>query len=323
MPLNFIQHNGNKYPDWQGRGNAARWIMPLAQYIIDTERMVGYDIGYSKEAWMLPGAIGIEPSIDPKYDAMKLPAGEVDYIFSSHCLEHVQRNWYDVLDYWLSKIRVGGTLFLYLPHSSQTYWHPSSNRKHIHSFDGSEIETYLNDLGHKVYVSGCDWDHSFVVVCEKVKNIINGEDLINNTIKNAIDIAQKETDVAYDVALMHFGKTINPFPEVSTNDRSSLYEKPSFTRVTADNQKHFPDIPIGHYVTDSLAGQNKTLSHQNMNETRMKGMYYTYCKTPMPDEFVNQYNEGLSKKENDTPIEFYKDWADKCGRYWASKCAAL
>ena len=165
MPLNFITHNGNKYPSHDAIGGASLWIRPLAQHYCHGK---GYDIGYSKEAWMLPGAIGIEPSIDHTWDAMKLPTGEVDYIFSSHCLEHVQRNWYDVIDYWLSKIKVGGMLFLYLPHSSQTYWHPSSNRKHIHSFNGSEIETYLDGLGHKVYVSGCDWNHSFVVVCEKV-----------------------------------------------------------------------------------------------------------------------------------------------------------
>ena len=169
MPLKFITHNGKKYPHWQAEGNAARWVLPLAQYHCIGK---GYDIGYSKEAWMLPGAIGIEPSIDPKWDAMKLPTGEVDYIFSSHCLEHVQRNWYDVIDYWLSKIRIGGILFLYLPHACQSYWHPSSNRKHIHSFDGSEIEVYLDRLGHEVYVSGPDFNNSFVVVCEKVSDRI-------------------------------------------------------------------------------------------------------------------------------------------------------
>lgn len=168
MPLTFIDFKGHKYPEWQAKGNAARWIIPLAKELLSG---VGYDIGYSKEAWMLPGAIGIEPTIDHRYDAMRLPEGEVDYIFSSHCLEHVQRNWFDVLDYWLSKIKIGGILFLYLPHSSQVYWHPENNRKHIHSFDGSEIETYLNDLGHKVYVSpGPDFNNSFVVVCEKCDN---------------------------------------------------------------------------------------------------------------------------------------------------------
>lgn len=169
MGLEYITHNGRKYLNHESIGGASLWIRPLAQYYCYGR---GLDIGYSKEAWMLPNAVGIEPSIDPQWDAMKLPNqinGELwDYIHSSHCLEHVNRNIYDVLDYWLSKIKVGGIMFLYLPHSSQSYWHPSSNRKHVHTLNESEIETYLNDLGHKVYVSGVDWNHSFVVICEKV-----------------------------------------------------------------------------------------------------------------------------------------------------------
>ncbi len=68
----------------------------------------------------------------------------------------------------MTKIRAGGILFLYLPHKSQEYWHPANNRKHIHSFDGSEIGGYLSKLGHKVWVSGCDFNHSFVAIVEKV-----------------------------------------------------------------------------------------------------------------------------------------------------------
>jgi hypothetical protein len=164
MPLTFITHNGIKYPDHQAIGGASIWIRPLAQYYCVGK---GLDVGYSKEKWMLPGAIGIEPDIDHTYHAMHLPKGEFDYLHSSHCLEHVKENWYNVIDYWMSKIKVGGILFLYLPHKSQTYWHSISNRKHIHEFDGSEIGSYLQSLGHKVWVSGCDFNHSFVVVCEK------------------------------------------------------------------------------------------------------------------------------------------------------------
>ena len=165
MPLNFITHNGTQYPEHEAIGGASLWIRPLAQYYCSG---VGLDVGYSKEKWMLPGAIGIEPTIDHHYHAMHLPKGEFDYLHSSHCLEHVKENWCNVLDYWLSKIRKGGMLFLYLPHKSQSYWNVTSNRKHIHEFDGSEIGAYLQSLGHKVWVSGCDFNHSFVVVCEKL-----------------------------------------------------------------------------------------------------------------------------------------------------------
>lgn len=165
MPLNFIEFNGKAYPAHQAIGGASLWVRQLAQFYCDGK---GLDIGYSKEKWMLPGAIGIEPTADPTYHAMHLPIGEFDYIHSSHCLEHVKENYCNVLDYWLSKIRIGGMLFLYLPHKSQEYWQVWSNRKHIHEFDGSEIEGYLQRLGHKMYVSGIDHNNSFVVICEKV-----------------------------------------------------------------------------------------------------------------------------------------------------------
>jgi hypothetical protein len=165
MPLTFIAHNGIQYPSHQAIGGASLWIRPLAQHYCVGQ---GLDIGYSKEKWMLPGAIGIEPDIDPTYHAMHLPKGEFDYIHASHSLEHVKENWPNVLDYWLSKIRVGGILFLYLPHKSQSYWNVEYNRKHVHEFGRGKIRRYLQSLGHKVYVSGVDHNNSFVVICEKV-----------------------------------------------------------------------------------------------------------------------------------------------------------
>lgn len=171
MGLEFIEHNGNKYPKHEAEGNAARWIMPMAQYYC---KGTGVDVGCNCDEWKLPGALPIDPKMG-NYDAMNWPDFQypIDYCFSSHMLEHLKENWYDCLNFWLSKIREGGILFLYIPHKSQTYWHPSSNRKHIHSFDGSEIGSYLESLGHKVFVGGCDANHSFVVICEKVeiKNI--------------------------------------------------------------------------------------------------------------------------------------------------------
>lgn len=167
MPLEFIEHAGIKYPSHEAEGNAARWIMPMA---LEYCKGSGLDIGYNRTEWQMPNTVGIDPQHDDKCDAMTLPntTGFWDFIFSSHCLEHVKENWYNVLDYWLAKIKTGGIIFLYLPHLSQTYWHPSSNRKHIHSFNGDEIGEYLRNLGHKVFVGGCDANHSFVVICEKV-----------------------------------------------------------------------------------------------------------------------------------------------------------
>lgn len=186
MGLEFIEHNGIQYPKHEAEGNAARWIMPMAKYYCDIlGKNNGLDIGCNCEEWAFPSALRIDPLLN-EYHAMNLPGNDNfwDYIFASHSLEHIKENWYNVLDYWLTKIKIGGIIFLYLPHKSQTYWHPTSNRKHIHTFDGSEIGEYLESLGHKVFVGGCDANHSFVIICEKIDKYKN--DLSNKGLKSAI-----------------------------------------------------------------------------------------------------------------------------------------
>ena len=91
----------------------------------------------------------------------------LDYIFSSHCLEHLY-NWVDVLDYWTSKLKSGGVLFLYLPDYSQEYWRPWNNRKHKHVLNSEMIIDVLklNNM-IKIHSSGCDINHSFVIMAEK------------------------------------------------------------------------------------------------------------------------------------------------------------
>jgi hypothetical protein len=163
MGLDIVEHSGNKYLKFQTEGNAAQFIKPFALKLCKGN---GYDIGYSKEEWKLPGAIGIDSSDGSGYTADKLPEGLVDYIFSSHCLEHVD-NWMYTLEYWLTKIKKGGILFLYLPDYSQTYWRPYHNRKHQTIMNPIYIEDFLKFKGcTNIFVSGVDLNNSFTVVCE-------------------------------------------------------------------------------------------------------------------------------------------------------------
>ena len=160
MPLNTIIYENISYLSFQTKGNASQFIIPFAKELC---KGVGYDIGYCKEEWKLSGAIGID---NGELNANNLPDGKVDYIFSSHCLEHVE-NWVDTLDYWLQHIKEGGILFLYLPDYSQTYWRPWNNKKHR----GIMNRDYINDfLIHKkcknIFVSGIDLNNSFTIVCE-------------------------------------------------------------------------------------------------------------------------------------------------------------
>ena len=109
--IEVLDFNGKKYPAFQETGNAAQFVLPYAKYICIG---FGYDIGCAKKEWAFPDSIPIDILFDDDYDAFNLPDKKADYIFSSHCLEHLD-NWVEALDYWIGKLNKGGNLFLYLP----------------------------------------------------------------------------------------------------------------------------------------------------------------------------------------------------------------
>ncbi len=160
-----ITFNNIFYPAFQAEGFAAQFCFPFAKKVCTG---VGYDIGCGKQEWAFPGAIPIDAVFDEAWTATNLPDGQVDYIFSSHCLEHVD-GWVDVLDYWTTKIKKGGVLFLYLPDYSQVYHRPFNNRKHKHIFRPEYIRDYLINTNKyiNIFVSGIDLYNSFIAIAEK------------------------------------------------------------------------------------------------------------------------------------------------------------
>lgn len=164
--MDKIQFKDKEYLLFQAKGNAAKFAIPFAKEFCTG---IGFDIGCNKKEWSFPGSIPIDKVIQDEWDALNLPNFMVDYIFSSHCLEHLD-NWVDTLDYWTERIKKGGILFLYLPHRSQEYWLPFNNRKHIHYFDQDIIVKYLKNTEKytDIYSSGVDLNHSFIVVAERL-----------------------------------------------------------------------------------------------------------------------------------------------------------
>lgn len=165
--IETIQYNGNIYPAFQCNGNASRFCMPFA---LEVCKGVGFDVGCNRAEWSLPGSILVDHTMQDEYHAMNLPKMQVDYIFSSHMAEHFVGNIADMLDYWASKLKSGGTLFLYLPDYSQEYWRVWNNRKHIHTFTPDIMRECLKSLGHfhKILVSGVDAYNSFTCMAEKI-----------------------------------------------------------------------------------------------------------------------------------------------------------
>lgn len=162
--MEIIIYKGDLYPAFQATGNAARFCLPFAKEVC---KGAGYDIGCNREEWMLPGATPIDISLSTVWDAYNLPGDNVDFVFSSHCLEHLP-NWVDALDYWRTVLKMGGILFLYLPHYSQQHWRPWNNRKHTHVLQPEIIKDYLQDNGwNKIFISGADLNNSFTVIAHK------------------------------------------------------------------------------------------------------------------------------------------------------------
>ena len=165
--MNIITFNNNKYPEFQSKGFASQFAFPFAKHFCVGK---GYDIGCNRIEWSFPDSIPIDPVLN-EYDAYNLPDGEVDYIFSSHCLEHLP-HWVNALDYWISKLKNGGILFLYLPHYDQEYWRPWNNRKHVHAFTPNLIRDYFssnkNICAGSSFISERDLNHSFMAVVKKI-----------------------------------------------------------------------------------------------------------------------------------------------------------
>lgn len=162
--IEVVNFKDNTYPLFQTKGNASKYAIPFAEEVC---KGIGYDIGSMKEEWSLPGSIPIDISFNDGYHAMNLPKKDVDYIFSSHCLEHLN-DWVDVMDYWYECLKPGGVLFLYLPDYSQEYWRPWYNKKHKNIFTPDIINDYLKHKNYKnIFKSGIDLLNSFMVMGEK------------------------------------------------------------------------------------------------------------------------------------------------------------
>lgn len=153
----IFDYRNNTYPSYLKGGNAVQFVTPAALHFC---RGSGLDVGCGK--WPLPGAIPVE--LADGGDAMALPEGRFDYVFSSHCLEHLV-NPIAALKHWQSRLRPGGVLFLYLPHPDMEYWLPQNCLKHLHAWRPQDMTQLVSDLGFdNVIHSERDLAWSFAVV---------------------------------------------------------------------------------------------------------------------------------------------------------------
>lgn len=115
-------YKGKLYPDYLTVGGASCAISRTGLRFCKGE---GVDVGAG--VWPLPGSIPADLSRGPGagVSIADFEDGSLDYIFSSHCLEHIE-SWQQALHEWVRKLKPGGIIFLYLPHPDCAIWHPGS-----------------------------------------------------------------------------------------------------------------------------------------------------------------------------------------------------
>lgn len=113
-----------RYPEYLRRGNAALACkFHAAQFC----KGRGLDVGASN--WCFPGARPINLTSSEDAYQIREESNSQDYLFSSHCLEHLTQ-WERALDEWLRVLKPGGILYLYLPHPAATLWNTGVHPDH-------------------------------------------------------------------------------------------------------------------------------------------------------------------------------------------------
>ena len=99
-------------------GNAASHIADYAALWC-----VGTGLDFGGGRWPLRGSMLIDRDTTTTLES--LPPASQDYVFSSHCLEHIP-GWRYVLKQFERVLRPGGVLVLYLPHEDMILWNPET-----------------------------------------------------------------------------------------------------------------------------------------------------------------------------------------------------
>lgn len=99
--------------------------------------------------------------------------GKCDAVYSSHCLEHFKDDWNAMLS-WLSMLKRGGYLVLYLP--CDTKYDNKANPDHVHSYTRESFLkkfSFLVEIGYLDVVEAFDDygddRYSFCVVYRRTK----------------------------------------------------------------------------------------------------------------------------------------------------------
>lgn len=130
----------------------------------------GRGIDFGAGRWPLGGAMPID--LDTELQLCDVPNGALDYVFSSHVLEHIY-DWRLTMRVFRRVLKPGGILFLYLPHEDMALWNPETiwgwSADHVWQPRLETLVGYaeLNGWGVLGYSAGPDGYRSWFIVLAK------------------------------------------------------------------------------------------------------------------------------------------------------------
>jgi len=160
-----IYKSAKLYPDYLKKGHAMHSIQYLANKYCEGK---GLDIGAGK--WPFNNSRAIENNYEENAYKLKDKENSLDYIFSSHLLEHL-KNPHDAIIEWYKKIKIGGYIFLYLPHPSCEMWKKENLKYHLWNPDPNYLEDYFstkNQFKIEYMTYQPDGYMSFVFILKKI-----------------------------------------------------------------------------------------------------------------------------------------------------------
>jgi SAM-dependent methyltransferase len=103
---------------------------------------IGVDNGHH---W---GTAGADVAVKTCEDLSIFAGQSMDFVFSSHLLEHIQDTKAALKEWW-RVLKVGGRLVLYLPHKDlyPNCGTPGANPDHKHDFMPEDIEGIMKEIG--------------------------------------------------------------------------------------------------------------------------------------------------------------------------------
>lgn len=161
--------NSKKYPEYLQHGTAIRYIHPIAEIYCQGK---GLDIGGGSTP--LENARNIDPNNTYNNDGNMVNENAIninekdnsqDFIFSSHCLEHLDKPFKSLREF-KRVLKNKGIIFLYLPHPGNELWLKENLEFHLWQPTPKKILRmfkYLNiEVIEKSFVA--DAYHSFHIV---------------------------------------------------------------------------------------------------------------------------------------------------------------